>query len=362
MSAAASLSKSNLVLFAAALLLAVPTGLTVWDEREVFTEVTDLARLFPGFTQANVRAIGIAVPLRDEKGGLTRDEKGELRREITQFVRTDVDWVIADGPLGGAPVRDEVVYERVLRHLEAIPLDEDALVLADGTPEQLLRYGLSAEEAVEIRCVDGAQRLIAELLVGKDASAGRVGKDVVRGFFVRARDSADVVLYEQDYWVIDPDPRQWIDRHPVRLPIDEVVRVHVKAPKGEVAFERATRDTPDWTKAIGPDGVGPPRNNEVRALIQQLLAFEIQDYVTRLPADGSLDQILAERGLATPKIFAEARLADGRVFRIDVGSKVPGKNEYWVRCSAVEFLLSAGDWVATRFDRDPEPYFDPPRR
>ncbi|MCC6783464.1 MAG: DUF4340 domain-containing protein [Planctomycetes bacterium] len=354
--------KSNLILLLVALVLAIPTGLTIWSERGNFTDVTELARLFPGFTRANVRAIGIAVPVRDEKGTLVRDEKGEPKRVITQFVRTESDWAIAEGPLAGAPVRDDRIFERILQHVEAIPRDSEALVLADGSPEQLARYGLDAESATEIRCMDGSQRLIAELLIGKDASAGRVGKEVVRGFFVRARDSADVVLYEHEYWVIDPDPQAWLDRSPLRLPIDEVLRVHVKAPKGEVAFVRASRETPDWSKELGPDDVGAPRNSEVRALVQTIAAFNVHEYGARLPADGSLDAILAERGLTAPKIFAEAQLADGRKVRLHIGNQVPGKNEYWVRCSSVEFLLTAGDWVVSSFDRSADRYFDPKPR
>ncbi len=354
--------KSNVILAIVALLLAIPTGLTVWSERAVFTDVAELQLLFPGFTRANVRGVGISSPVRDENGQIARDEKGEPKRSITQFVRTDRDWVIAEEPLKGAPVRDDRIFERVLQHVEAIRRDEEALVLSDGTPEQLARYGLSPEEAIEVRCVDAQGRMLAELMIGKDASAGRVGADVVRGFFVRARDSSDVVLYEQNYWVLDTDPQQWCDRNPLRFAVDDALRVHVKAPKGEVVFRRAGREAPDWTMERGPDDVGAVRNAEVRALLQTIASFNVQDYQQRLPQDGSADTLLAEHGLIAPKIFAEVELADGRKLRFDVGRQVPGKNEYWIRISSIEFLLTAGDWVVTRFDRDPEQYFDPAKR
>ncbi|MFO1051869.1 MAG: DUF4340 domain-containing protein [Planctomycetota bacterium] len=355
--------RANIILAIVAVLLAVPTTLTLWKERSSFTDIAESKLLLAGFTRANVRGVGISVPVYDGKGELAKDEKGELQRKELYVVRTNDGWRLADtnSNLMGPPVQDETVFERIFRHLESIRSDDKSLVLADATNEQLARYGLDDEHAVEIRCVDGAQpsRLLAELMIGKDASAGRVGKDVVRGFYVRTRDSNDVVLYEQDYWLLDPDPKTWVDRNPLRFDVDQATRLEVRSPKGAFAVTRKSADTADWERESGPEDVGAVINSEVRGLLQAIRAVDVQEYRDRVVPGPDFDKLVAERGLDNPSIRIDVTLSGGQRITLAVGRQLPGKNEYWLRVSTLDFLLTAGDWVVTRFDRDPASLFGP---
>ena len=353
--------RANLLLAIVVVVLAIPTALTLWFERGIYTDISESELLLAGFTRANVRALGISVPKLDVEGNPKRTEKNEVERSITQFVRGNEGWVVADvSGLPGPPVREELLYERVFRHLESIRRDDEALILPNANLEQLARYGLDDDHATEIRCVDGQGRMLTEVLVGKDASAGRVGKDVVRGFYVRTRDSTDVVLYEQEYWVLDPDPMTWVDRSPLHFRLDDVVRLHVKVPKGEMTLKRADRDAPDWEKVSAPEEVGAPFNSELRGLLQSIVGIEVQEYRDRSSPGPDLATLLTERGFDSPSVVLEVGMADGTSQRIEVGSQLPGTNQYWLRIASIDFFMTAGDWVITRFDRDPASYFGPP--
>lgn len=354
--------RANIVLAILAVILAFPTAWTLFEDRTIFTEYEDIPRLFPGFTRENVRAVVLSRPKRDENGELVRDEKGEVAREQLQLVRVDDDWRIAgQNPLAGVTVSGAQVYERILQHVESIRRDEEALVREGATPEELERYGLTADEALLIQCYDQNSPL-AELYVGADASRGQAGEDVVHGFFVRSKDDNDVVLYEQSYWVLDVDPAQWYDRNPLRFPIDEVVEVKMHNLKGEVTFARENPQAPDWETMQGPGDVGAVRNGEIRVFAQSLSMVNIQEYVERLPAAGpQREAALARHGLKEPDFWAEVKLADGTRHRIAVGAQVPGKNERYLSISSVDFLMTVGEWFVARFEKDPKvAFFDPP--
>lgn len=352
--------RANWVLFLIALVLAIPTVLTLRSERVAFASFEDSQLLLAGFTRANVRAFGISVPRFDARGELVRDERGQALRSVSQFARTNDGWMLADvGAFSGIPVPEEMVFDRVLRHLESIRRDEKALVAVDASPAELARYGLDEEHAVEIRCVDGQGNMLAELLVGKDASAGRLDPNAVRAFFVRTRDSSDVVLYEQDHWLLDPTPATWFDKKPLDIAVDEVVRVRLLGPRGEFEVRRNGRDDWDWQKTIGPEEAGAPFAAEIRGLIQAIAGLEIADYrepVAQLTADPA---VLSQRGLSDPMIRAEVELADGTSHVVDVGFRLGSSNEYWLRISTVGFVMTVGDWMVSRLDRDPMAYFGP---
>jgi hypothetical protein len=354
--------RTNVVLAILALVLAIPTAWTLYQDRTVFTEYEDIPRLFPGFTRENVRGLVVSIPRRGADGKVETSAEGEVVRDALQMVRGEQDWVVTgQSPMAGVPVRAAQVYERVLQHLESIRRDGDALVQVDARPEDLARYGLRDEDAILLQCFDQSSRPVAELYVGHDASRGQAGEDVVRGFFVRAKDSADVVLYEQTYWVLDVDPAQWYERTPLRFSVEDAVGVRIRNLKGEVGFRRASAADPDWTAVDAPAETGAVRNGEVRAFVQSLSMLSIQEYQARLPDDpGQRGEVLAQRGLADPDFWAEVELADGTRHRIAVGGPVGGRNERHLSISSVDFVMTVGEWIVARFEKDPAAaFFDP---
>ncbi|MGA0868809.1 MAG: DUF4340 domain-containing protein, partial [Planctomycetota bacterium] len=222
-------------------------------------------------------------------------------------------------------------------------------------------YGLLEDEAVLVQCYD-REAPVVQLLVGADASRGRAGDGVVRGFFVRSRDSSDVVLYEQDYWVLDVDPAQWYERAPLRVPVDEVVEVSLRNLKGEVTFLRPDPAKADWEASVAPAEAGAVRDGEVRAFVEALSLLNIQEYAERLPTEAAeRDAILRQRGLESPEFRAELVLADGQRHAIGIGGAVGGRNERYLTISSIDFVMTVGEWIVARFEKDPAAvFFDPP--
>ncbi len=356
------LARANVALTIVALVLAVPTWLTLRGDSTLFTEYEDIPRLFPGFTRDTIRGLTVSIPRRDVEGRLVRDEGGAVVRDTLALARTEQDWQIAgQGGLAGVTVRSTRVYERVLQHIESMRRDEEALVQLDAGPEELASYGLLEDEAVLVQCYD-REAPVVQLLVGADASRGRAGDGVVRGFFVRSRDSSDVVLYEQDYWVLDVDPAQWYERAPLRVPVDEVVEVSLRNLKGEVTFLRPDPAKADWEASVAPAEAGAVRDGEVRAFVEALSLLNIQEYAERLPTEAAeRDAILRQRGLESPEFRAELVLADGQRHAIGIGGAVGGRNERYLTISSIDFVMTVGEWIVARFEKDPAAvFFDPP--
>jgi len=355
------LARANVALAILALILAVPTWATLREDTAIFTEYEDIPRLFPGFTRDTIRGITVSIPRRDVDGRLVRDEAGAVLRDTLGLARAEQDWQIAgQGPLAGVTVRSARVYERLLQHIESMRRDRDALVQADAGPVDLASYGLGEDEAILVQCFD-RENPVVQLLVGSDASRGRAGDGVVRGFFVRSQDSNEVVLYEQDYWVLDVDPAQWYERAPLRVPVDEVVEVSIRNLKGEVTFVRTDPSKADWAASVAPPDTGAVRDGEVRAFIESLALLNIQEYAERLPADPSeRDALLRQKGLEAPEFRAELVLADGQRHKIGIGGAVGGRNERYLTISSIDFVMTVGEWIVARFEKDPAAvFFDP---
>ena len=359
--------RMNLVLAAIAVVLAIPTWWTLRHDRVTFVDVDDVPLLFRGFTPEHVTTVTVSRAARDPNGAAVRDDQGQLVTDEIRLVRTDVDdrsrWALGgEDPLAGVAVDGAKVQDRVLAHLAAIRRAGDALVEEGAAPDSLERYGLDEASATRIRCFDPSGNVVADLFRGDDASRGRVGEDVVRGYFVRAADSTDVLLYEESYWVIDVERAAWVEKRVLPFALDRAVEVTLKNPKGTMTVVCPDLQAERWEARRAPDGVGPVRNTEVRALLQSLAGLRVEQFVEALPADPDLRrQLLAEHGLDEPRVTAEVVVDDGARFRLEVGGKVAGQNTYWALAEGVPFLVWIGDWVLGPFERNPRAFFDPPR-
>jgi hypothetical protein len=179
---------------------------------------------------------------------------------------------------------------------------------------------------------------------------------------VRSQDSSDVVLYEQDYWVLDVDPAQWYERAPLRIPVDEVVEVSIRNLKGEVTFVRPDPQQAGWAASVAPPDTGAVRDGEVRAFVESLALLSIQEYAERLPSEpAEREAALRQRGLEAPEFRAEIVLSDGQRHSIGIGGAVGGRNERYLTISSVDFVMTVGEWIVARFEKDPAAvFFDPP--
>lgn len=365
-----NLTQRNLVLLAIAAGLCVPTWLQLRRDAETFVDFGGIPLLFDGFTVDNVGSVLLAKP-KEPQPEQNPNQPGPKQTAYDELLvqRSDKGWQIGAAPgrppneLTGAPISKERLEQMVFEHLRSIRNDKDALVQPAATPEQLQEFGLDDEHAFLIRVVDktGTQ-VVAELMVGRDAGAGKAGTDMVRGQFVRKRDSNDVVLYEtQKPWMrsIDTDP--WLERMLLRADPDKVRRLSIRnAATGEKPFVFAREPGKAMWQAIDPPaGLGAVRQTEVEGLANRFRYFASQAYLKPLTRAGNMQAL----GLFPPQIELSVTVdEDGheRVVDFAIGNKLDDKNEYYLTCSETQFLMSipAGNVVPFELDvRDK--MFDP---
>ncbi|HZN39313.1 MAG TPA: DUF4340 domain-containing protein [Planctomycetota bacterium] len=363
-----NLAKQNLVLGIAAILLAVPTWLQLTSEAESFKDIARIPLLFDGFTSDNVGQILLGQPKKEQPppDPQNPDQKRPTAYDQLHIVKTDKGFVFGNlvaGDLVGAPVSKERVEADVFVHLRAIRIDRDVLVQPNATPEQLVTFGLDEAQAFVIKAVDATgQNVVAEVLVGKDASAGQTGTEMVRGVFVRKRDSNDVVLYEFDKgWRRDVQQDQWLDKVLARPEPEKVRRLSIRnaATAGTTfTFERKDNKA-SWTAVEPPADVGALRQSEVESLLQRLRWIAVQDYRLPLQRAGNLQAL----GLVPPQIEIVLALRDGeldREIKLSVGGKVEGKNEFYLHSSESAFLMTWPAGTVMSFELDVKAQlFDP---
>jgi hypothetical protein len=362
-----NLARQNLIVAAAAVLLAVPTWLQLSSDAETFKDPGRIPLLFDGFTSDNVGAVLLAQPKKEQPPPDPRQpDQKQIAYDQLHIVKTDKGFVFGNavaGDLVGAPVSKDRVEADVFAHLRAIRIDRDVLVQPNATPEQLATYGLDEAHALVIKAVDPTgQNTVAEVLVGKDAGTGQTGTEMVRGVFVRKRDSNDVVLYEFDKgWRRDVQQDQWLDKVLAKPEPEKVRRLSIRnaASAGTTfTFERKDNKA-SWTAVEPPADVGALRQSEVESLVQRLRWIAVQDFRMPMQRAGNLQTL----GLLPPQIEIVLGLRDGdqdREIKLSVGNKVEGKNEFYLACSESAFLLTWPAGTVTSFELDVKAQlFDP---
>jgi len=364
-----SLSKSNIALGIVCAVLAVPTFLQLQSETENFVDVARIPLMFDGFTSDNIGSIVLAQPLEEQpEAGAPSAQQPAVAYDQLAFKLTDQGWVVTQPPrtvveLAGAPALKSKIEGEVFEHLRSIRSDPETLVQPNATEEQLLEYGLDEEHAFLIRCVDRAgNTVVADLLVGKDASQRGQGTEAVRGVFVRKRDSNDVVLYEWlKPWRRSVEVRDWLDRTLFRLEPDQVRKLSIRnAVTGArtFTFERE-RNQSRW-QAKAADDLGAVRQGEVEGLVQRLRYVTAQSFERPMSRSGNMQAI----GLFPPQIVIQLTLQEGnrtRDIELQIGSRVANRNEHYLICSeAPDFLLTWPASMVAQFELDvAQRLFDP---
>lgn len=354
--------KTNVFLATVAAILAVPTVLTIVNEQGSFTRYEDVPRLFDGFTPEKVAAIQLSKVERDEDGNPITGANGKPQREILTLQRTSDGWAIAgNSALRGAPVTKNLVVTNVLQHVEQIRRDEDALIEADASDEQLAEFDLGDEDGVLIQCFDAANKPTVELIKGRAARDAKAGADSLRGHFVRRKDRRDIVLYEQDYWNLMLEPRNWFDRALIpREAATTAVRFRIKNVHGEVEFKKDKPTDVAWQAVKAPEGAGAPRQQEINNLAGKITQAQIADYTRAIAASGPQRQVaLQQAKLDQQAAEVEFETEDGTIYTMLVGPKLPDKHEHVAVCSTHNFLITVPGRVKTTMDADVEDLFDP---
>lgn len=359
-----NLVKSNIVLGIAAIVLAVPTWLTLRGDVELFTDLSQVPKLFGGFTADNVAGILLGEPKAEQPAPPPNQDPNQKRpidRNLLQFVRGDKGWTLGpnSGDLSGAPVLRDRIDSDVFKHLAEIRNDKQVTVQSEATEAQLEQYGLDELHAFVIKAVDAQNGTIAELFVGREASPGQFGSEAVRGVFVRRTDSTDVILYEVPYWRRDVKPDQWLDRTVLKLEPTKVQRLTLKsATYGEFTFAKKPGSDATWEATPAPDDLGAVRQTEVEGLVQRLRWVQAADL--RMPLQRANRKPL---GLEPAQIEVQVTTRDGDVEKtvvLGIGTKVDGKNEVYASSTEHAFLLTLPAHIASPLERSPREYcFDP---
>ena len=362
-----SWNKSNLVLGVACVALAVPTLLQLSADAETFVDVGRIPLMFDGFTADNVGSIILGDP-RDEQPEPQPDGRAQqVAYDQLALQLTDKGWTIGKPQgqvveLAGAPANKGLIEGGVFEHLRSIRNDPETLVQPGATDEQLAQYGLDDEHAFVVRCYDRAGKtVVADLLVGKDASEWGQGSEAVAGVFVRQRGSNDVVLYEwQKPWRRSVTATEWLDRTLLRLEPDKVRKLTIQNGAGggrAFTFERPPNQS-RW-QAVGADDLGAVRQGELEGLVQRLRYVAAQSYERPLSRAGNMQEL----GLFPPQVQLKVTVQRGgeaEEISLDVGARVPERNEHYLTCSESKFLMTWPASLVAQFELDvAQRLFDP---
>lgn len=367
-----SLNKSNIALGVLCAALAVPTFLQLQSESETFVDVARIPLMFDGFTADNVGSVVLGKPKNDQPAPQS-NQKAKVAYDQLAFKLTDKGWAVTAAAgtvaeLAGAPVQKGKIEADVFEHIRSIRNDPETLVQPDATDEQLAEYGLDEQQAFVLRCLDRAGKtVVADLLVGKDASEWGQGTEAVRGVFVRQRGSNDVVLYEWlKPWRRSVETKEWLDKLLFRLEPDKLRKLSIRngaTGKRTFTFERA-RNESRW-QAKDCDDLGAPRQGEIEGVVQRLRYVAAQSFERPLSRAGNMQAL----GLFPPLIELKLAIQEGNELReisIEVGNRLNDRNEHYVvytdsrEPAATRFLLTWSAGMVTQFDLDvAQRLFDP---
>lgn len=348
--------KTNLVLTLLAVLLAVPTWMTMRAERARFTEIKDIPLLFDGFNPAAVLTLRVAKgwndPAPDQKA-----QQAQKPIEELVFQRQGGDkWVLANTELAGAPVLPQKVTDELLEHLGRIRRDEKAVYRAKATPEELKQFGLDKDDGYVIAAYDAQNRVLADLVVGKDISGGQWEASRVHGRYVRAKANESVLVYETDFFSPSVVATEWLDTRIYQADLSHAIGFALFNPtvKEPVEFKKDSAKEAEWKVVKAPPDTGAPRQGDLSELIQKVSILNAARMLApmqpvQLRAKG-LDP--ARIGLEPPEYSVTFTLDDGDTIKLDLGKKLEDKPEVYARSSKSQFLFTVPDWFKAYVELD----------
>jgi hypothetical protein len=254
--------------------------------------------------------------------------------------------------------------DEVLEHLGRIRRDEKAVHRAKATPEELQQFGLTKDEGYLVVAFDAQNRVLAELVVGKDVSGGQWDQDRVRGRYVRARANESVLIYETDFFAPTVVATEWLDNRIAQVDLSKTVGYSLfnATMKEPVVFKKERADLAEWQVDKAPAGTGPPRQGDLQQLVQKVSIIDAARFLAPLQADK-----LKAKGLEPSKIglepadcFVSYTLDSGETVTLELGRKLEDKPEVYARCTKSPFLFTVPEWIKGDLEVDVKKLFDPP--
>ncbi|MCA8948291.1 MAG: DUF4340 domain-containing protein [Planctomycetes bacterium] len=366
-------AKANIALLVVTAALAVPTGMQLWSDAESFVDYSRIPLMFDGFTPENVGTILIAKPKSEEEQPKPNPQKPDQKVAVAYdqllIQRSDKGWAIGQAPgvpskLAGAPVNTQRVETDVFDHLGKIRVDQQTILQAAATEEQLAEYGLDEKSATVVRVTDPTgQNVLAALYIGASANEKLKGSEGVNGIFVRAANSTDVVLYEFERpWRLGVETDQWLERVLLKLSPEAITRFSLAnaASQGKPIVLSRAEGTAAWTCDAPPAGRGAVRQAEVEGVIGRLRWISVQEFRMRIEQASNL----ALLGIQPPDIAFELTFKDGdseRTAKFQVGKHVDGdENVFYFASSEAPFLMTWPAGMVTPLEVDvAQNWFDP---
>lgn len=359
--------RANLILLIVALLLAIPTWLTLGSEEAPTIEYEDFPALFEGFNPDNVGVVTVA-RRRPPPASAPQPEQQPHFDELV-FFRTETGWQLGPHPLlGGLPIKDGMVESMVLDHLQAIRLDPQALDTASADREYLAQRHLIEDSALIITCRRDLQsQPFAELLKGTRSEELTKEPGAVQGYYVCRRDKPkEVVVYDPSVpWEPLLDASEWVKKVIYDVLMGDVESFRVKNEHGTVAFKKKAGSTATWVR---DDSIQDQAAKDAGAVRQAPVTDLLEKFrkVTAVDFEGPTRNIeeklgLEKIGLAPDKSRYEFHMAlkDGQQRWLRIGQQRPNEPTFYAVCSESDFVFVLRDYEARGLAVDPQDLFDP---
>ncbi|MEE9128340.1 MAG: DUF4340 domain-containing protein, partial [Planctomycetota bacterium] len=359
--------RANLILLILAVLLGIPTVVTLSGEEAPMMGLEDFPQLLPGF---NPNAVNIVTLTRKRPAQPGSPQPAQPQIDRLDFFRSDTSetgWVLGPHPhLQGLPIKDGMVESHILDHLKSIRLDQEALALADADQDDLAERHLTEDSALLITCVRGVQarEALAELFKGIRAQDLNKEPGAVQGYFVCRKDKPkQVVLYDPgDPWELILDANEWVTKVIYDILMGDVESFRIKNTLGELAFKKKKGSQATWEKgdAEAMKKLGAVRQGEVTRLLEQFRKVTAEAYEgpTRVVEERlGLDKISLAPGKS--KYEFQATLKDGREYWLRVGGQVPNSPHHYAVSSNSDFVFTIPGYAVRPLDVDASDLCDP---
>ena len=356
--------RANLILLILAVLLGIPTVLTLSGEAAPTVDLGDFPQLLPGF---NPDAVGVVSLIKKRPAPPGAPQPAQPQIDRLDFFRSETGWVLGPHPhLQGLPIKDGMVESHILDHLKAIRLDKEALALANADQDDLAERHLTEDSSLLITCIRDlqAREALAELFKGIRAQELNKEPGAVQGYFVCRKDKPkEVVLYDpSDPWELILDANQWVKKVIYDILMGDVESFRIKNTFGELAFKKKKGSQATWEKgdAEAMKKLGAVRQGEVTRLLEQFRKVTAEDYEgpTRVVEERlGLDKI----GLAPGKSKYEfqATLKDGQEYWLRIGGQVPNSPHHYAVSSNSDFVFTIPGYAVRPLNVDASDLCDP---
>ena len=356
--------RGNLILLILAVVLAIPTTLTLAGEEVAAMKIDDLPLLLPGW---NPDAVNFVTLAKKQPAAPGQQQPPEAQFHRLVFMRSETGWMLGPHPhLQGLPIKKGMVEEHVLDHLGAIRLDREALDTVEADEDYLAARHLTEETATIVVCQRDlqSQEFLAEVFKGSRAEEQSRDPGAVRGYYVCRKDKPkEVVLYDPNQpWEMVLDANEWVEKDIYDILMGDVESFRITNDFGQLAFRKKKGSEATWVKgeAKAMAALGAVRQGEVTRLLEQFRKITADGYegpINVIEEKLGLDKI----GLAPGKSKYEflATLKDGQEYWLRVGGQVPNSPHHYAVSSQSEFVFTVPGFVVRPLNVEARDLCDP---